>query len=123
MSVHKAESNARTTIIAQIEDAEALDNLKDIFSVEGIDCFFIGRSDLTISLGLDDPADDKVLNAIEEICQEAKKQGRTLGTFTTDLDEIPRLRELGVSMFLLESDHSLLLKGAGDLCERVKCHF
>lgn len=104
-----------TVIIGQIEDAEALDTIDEILSVDGIDCFFIGRSDLTISMGLTDPFDPKVKRALEIITEKARSKNRCIGTFTSRLGEIPYLRSLGISLFLLGSDQSLMLNGATEL--------
>ena len=41
----------QTTVIAMIEDAEAVDNIGAIVAVKGLDAIFIGRADLTLSLG------------------------------------------------------------------------
>lgn len=55
MAAHLADSNARTVLVAQIEDAEALEEIDAIAAVEGVDCLFVGRMDLTVSLGADSP--------------------------------------------------------------------
>lgn len=34
-----------------LEDPEALDHIDDIVAVDGMDAFFLGRSDLTVALG------------------------------------------------------------------------
>ena len=41
------EQDARTTVIAMIEDPEALPVIDQIANVDGLDGFFIGRGDLT----------------------------------------------------------------------------
>jgi len=115
--------NASATVIGQIEDVEALENLDEILSIDGIDCFFIGRSDLTISMGLTDSNDPKVISAIEDICREAKAKGRVIGTFTANLDEILHWRRLGISLFLLGSDQGLMLNGAKSLSSTVRPYF
>ncbi len=60
------ESADGVTIIAQIEDLEALDAIDDIAAVERLDCLFIGRIDLTLALGKTDPSDPVVLEAVEK---------------------------------------------------------
>ena len=45
-------ANDEIMVIVQIETEKAIDNLDEILSVEGIDCIFIGPSDLSGSLGL-----------------------------------------------------------------------
>ncbi|MEM6474983.1 MAG: aldolase/citrate lyase family protein [Pseudomonadota bacterium] len=123
MAEHISASNAARCVIAQLEDKEALDNLDAILSVEGIDCFFIGRADLTVSLGLDNPNDPQVIGAVEHICQQAATMGRRVGMFTSNVDELPKWRELGATLFLLGSDHSMMLEGAKSLTSRVRAHF
>ncbi|GMN02868.1 HpcH/HpaI aldolase/citrate lyase family protein [Erythrobacter sp. MTPC3] len=123
MAEHIETSNAGRTVIAQLEDKEALDNLDAILAVEGIDCFFIGRADLTVSLGLNNPNDAAVIEAVEHICRSAVGAGRRVGMFTSNLDEIPRWRKLGATLFLLGSDHSMMLEGANSLTSKVRAHF
>lgn len=119
MTDHLADSAAETTVIVQIEDLAALDNVAAIASVEGIDALFIGRIDLAVAMqaSASDPA---VIDAVQKICETAKDQGVAVGMFTPDLSEIPRWRSLGVGLFLLSSDHSMLLAGANNLVNAVR---
>ncbi len=123
MTEHIAASNAHISVIAQIEDKAALDNLDAILAVDGIDCFFIGRADLTVSLGFDNPNTPAVIEAVEHICRTAHKAGRRTGMFTANIDELPKWRALGASLFLLSSDHAMMLEGAKGLTTRVRAHF
>lgn len=123
MAEHKAKSEQETVVIAQIEDAEALTHLDDMFAVKAIDAFFIGRADLSVSLGADGPNDPAVIAAVEMICAKGKAAGVTIGMFTANLDEVPKWREAGASLFLLGSDHSFMLQGAADLTKSVRRHF
>ncbi len=107
---HRMETDRRTTIWAQIEDAEALDRLDAIAAVDGIDCLFVGRADLGLSLGLEDQADPKMAAAVAEIAAAARRSGRAAGIFVNDLAEVPeRLRE-GYTGFVCGSDQSLLMR-------------
>lgn len=123
MAEHKAKSAESTVVIAQIEDAEALDHLDDIFAVDGVDAFFIGRADLSVSLGAEGPNDAAVIEAVEAICAKGREAGVCIGMFTANLDELPKWRALGTSLFLLGSDHSFMLKGADELTSKVRSHF
>jgi 2-keto-3-deoxy-L-rhamnonate aldolase RhmA len=120
MAQHLAASRDRTVVIGQIEDREALESLDSIFAQPNIDAFFIGRADLTVSLGLNDPNDAGVLNAVEHIARKGIEAGQVMGMFTANLDEIPRWRSLGVSLFILGSDHGFLLSGAAAMTSRVR---
>ena len=123
LETHIKDSNDSVTVIGQIEDKDALDHLDDILSVDGIDCFFIGRSDLTVSMGLTDRDAPEVLSTIEHICTRAREHGRITGTFTTNFDEIPHWRSLGVSLFILGSDQGLMLNGVKHMTDQVKALF
>lgn len=123
MANHKADSNAAAVVIAQIEDKEALDDLDAILATPGIDCFFIGRADLTISMGLDNPNDPQVIAAVEDICKRGAVAGKTIGMFTANIDEIPKWRALGASLFLLSSDHGFLVQGAAAFAKNVRANF
>ncbi len=112
MSENLQRGNDNTAVIAQIEDLEALDAIHDIAAVEGIDCLFIGRIDLTVALGASTPTQDAVVEAVERICAAASQAHRRIGMFVSDLAEIPKWRALGASLFILKSDHTFILEGA-----------
>ncbi len=109
------ESAEQTTIIAQIEDVEALNVIDAIAAVERLDCLFIGRIDLTVALGKTDPNDSVVVDAVASICAAGKKANTTVGMFLPDAAEFRQWQDLGASLFLLQSDQAFLLAGARDL--------
>lgn len=118
MKDHLEGSARETVVIAQIEDAEALDDIDTIAAVPGIDCLFVGRIDLTLSLGARSPQAPEVIEAVERICDAGARAGRTVGMFVGDLAECGRWRDLGASLFLLESDQGFLRHGAQRLVRR-----
>ena len=64
---------------AMIETREALDNLDEIMSVEGIDGIYIGPADLSLSVGeqpgFDKPENSKAYEQIIRILEYSKKHG------------------------------------------------
>ncbi|MBP7339389.1 aldolase/citrate lyase family protein [Niveispirillum sp.] len=116
---HFQQATESACAIAQIEDAEALEHLDAIAGTPGIDALFIGRIDLTISMGLLDPKAPAVLDACERICAAARRAGKQVGLFTPDLTELPHWRSLGASLFLLGSDQGFLQAGAAKLASDV----
>ena len=120
MPDHKRDSAAATTVIAQIEDVEALECIDDIAKVKGIDCLFVGRVDLAVALGAATLNETAVVEAVEKICKAAQAQGRPVGMFIADLDEIPKWQALGASLFLLASDHAFMLAGAKQLVAKTR---
>ena len=120
MARHLVDSAASTVVIAQIEDLEALAAIDEIAAVDGVDCLFIGRIDLTVALGANSPTEQPVIDAVERICRAATAAGRTVGMFVGNMDEVPHWQAAGASLFLLASDHSFLMRGAGELVATFK---
>ncbi len=114
------ESAKQTTIIAQIEDVESLNEIDEIAAVERLDCLFIGRIDLTVALGKTDPNDSVVVDAVASICAAGKKADTAVGMFVADVAEAKQWRDHGASLFLLQSDQAFLLAGARDLVSALR---
>lgn len=112
MQDHRAASARRTVVIAQIEDAEAVEAIDGIATVDGIDALFIGRIDLTIALGCTSPDDPVVVAACDCVVAAAVAAGRPVGMFLSRPADAPLWTAKGVTLFLLGSDHSLLRSGA-----------
>jgi len=73
-------ANRETLVAVQIEDEAALRNLDDILSVEGIDVFFIGPSDLSASMGHPgNPKAAPVAAAIDKTLKAIVAAGKTPG--------------------------------------------
>ena len=108
-------ANESTTVILQIEDSAALPNIEAIAAVDGVDALFIGRMDLTLSLGLTSPAASAVVEAVQLICTSCTKLRRTVGMFTQTVAEARQWATQGASLFLLESDQQWLLQGSRNL--------
>ena len=119
MGKHRAAARG-VIVIAQIEDAEAVDAIEEIAAVDGIDALFIGRADLTISYGVESPDDPMVISAVERICAAGKVAGRTVGMFLGRVADVPEWRAKGASLFVLQSDQEFLLKGAAVLGDAVR---
>ena len=80
-------ANQEIVVSIQIESKTAVENLEALMSVRGIDMFFVGPADLSISLGLDPIPENThplFLEALEEIKASAKKHKRPLGIFCSN---------------------------------------
>lgn len=114
MKAHRAAAR-NIAVIAQIEDAEALTQIDDIARVDGLDCLFIGRADLTVSLGAETPDDPQVVAAVETICAACVDAGMPVGMFLSRQSDVAHWKEMGATLFILGSDQDFVLKGARDL--------
>jgi 2-keto-3-deoxy-L-rhamnonate aldolase RhmA len=121
MAENIAAARDRTTIIAQIEDPEAIEAIENIAAVEGIDALFVGRADLTVAYGVESQDDPRVVEAIERVCLAGQRHKRPVGLFLARWVDVPLWMEKGATLFLLGSDHGFLLSGAADLLRRTRC--
>ena len=111
MARHRAQA-VSVSVIAQIEDSEALGAIDAIAAVDGIDALFIGRADLTVSMGAESMDDPRVTDAVERICAAGVAANRTIGMFVARTEDIHAWRARGASFFILQSDQEFLLAGA-----------
>ena len=77
-----AHANEMILVLAQIETREAVDNVEELCSVEGVDVLFIGPTDLSQSLGVPgDLSHPTVLRSIERVARAVSKSDKSLGLF------------------------------------------
>lgn len=107
-----AEADARTTVVAQIEDPEALDEIDAIAATEGIDALFIGRGDLTAAMGAPTNDAPMIRDAVDRIAAAAKKAGKPVMVFVGGLKEAEWLRGIGATAFVYSSDQGLMKQAA-----------
>jgi 4-hydroxy-2-oxoheptanedioate aldolase len=117
--------HANDTIVtfAMIETAQALDNLDDIMSVEGLDAVYIGPSDLSISLGLKPAMDDlepKAQQAVEHILARAKAHGLVAGIHNMGPDSALKRVAMGFQFVTVSSDARLIAAGAQQVMAKMR---
>lgn len=110
-----ASGNNDVVVMAQLEDAEALDNLPGLMGVDGIDAYFIGPADLSVSMGINDTWAPQVTQAISTIAAAGRAHDKRLATFLANTQAVPKWRAEGISMFWIASDHAFLMQGAKDM--------
>lgn len=112
MQAYIAAADATVSVIAQIEDAEALDEIDAIASVAGIDALFIGRGDLAVALDADSSSAPAVRAAAERIARAARSANKPICVFASNLTEAAWLKEQGASAFVVSSDQGFLRRAA-----------
>jgi 2-keto-3-deoxy-L-rhamnonate aldolase RhmA len=111
-------SDRNVLVIVNVEEVEALENIDAIAATPGIDVIFIGRSDLSFSLGLRGQQDHpKVQEAVARIAATAKKHNKVLGTLSGNPDQIKRYMEQGFLFFQASTELGLMAAGARELLE------
>jgi 2-keto-3-deoxy-L-rhamnonate aldolase RhmA len=100
--------------IIQIEHADCVKNLAEIAQVPGIDCWMIGPTDLSGSVGrLGEEQATEVQRLIDEIAAQAARHGILLGAFTgDDPATLACWKARGVRIFTLGGDSGYLMSAA-----------
>lgn len=78
-------ANDEILVFAMVETRQALQNLKEIVSVDGLDGVYVGPADLSLSFGKTptlDPQEEEVLAAIKTICDTTRAAGKFAGVHT-----------------------------------------
>ena len=115
-------ANQEILIAVQIETQEALENLDDILSVEGVDACYIGPWDLSVNLGFGAPPQwDKpqYMAAFDRVLEAAKRHGKPAGMFAI-MDNIEWALEKGFKFNTVDCDDFFLIRAAKQALERVR---
>ena len=109
-------ANEEILLFAMIETRQALGNLDEIVSVDGIDGVYVGPSDLSMSLGKTpptlDPQDAEALAAIKRICDVTRKHGKIAGVHTDGAKTAVRRFGEGYQLCTLLNDARLMTNAA-----------
>jgi 2-keto-3-deoxy-L-rhamnonate aldolase RhmA len=114
IDAHYDLADATTTVIAMIEDREAIENIDDITAVEGIDAFFLGRGDLALSLSNASGPAPTVDEAVRIAAKSVLASGKALAAVTIDMtsDDAKQMIDLGVTAMIVGNDQFFMRSGA-----------
>src|SRR5581483_1218586 len=122
MEAHYAASDATTTVIAMIEDREAIERIDEITAVEGIDGFFLGRGDLGLSLSNATGPAPSMEEAVRIVAKSVLAAGKTLCALTQNIasDDAKKMIDLGVTALMVGSDQGFMRSAALTQLEHFK---
>jgi 2-keto-3-deoxy-L-rhamnonate aldolase RhmA len=122
MDTHYQASDETTTVIAMIEDREAIDHIDEITAVEGIDGVFLGRGDLGLSLSNATGPVPTMEEAVRIVAKSVLKSGKALCALTTNMasDDAKKMIDLGVTALMVASDQGFIRTGALAQLEHFK---
>jgi 4-hydroxy-2-oxoheptanedioate aldolase len=108
-------ANETVVTMAMIETQQALENLNEILSVQGLDAVFVGPSDLGQSLGHGpgtDRGEPAVVEAIERVLAAARDHSLAAGIFTGSPEYASRMAGNGFQFVTISSDARLMASAA-----------
>jgi 2-keto-3-deoxy-L-rhamnonate aldolase RhmA len=93
---YTAMANQEILVASQIETVTAINNLDEILSIDGIDVFFIGPTDLSTSMGYVGQVNHpEVQTVIEKTVHRIRAAGRAAGTVAYSHEALIRAKERG----------------------------
>ncbi|MFC5499269.1 HpcH/HpaI aldolase/citrate lyase family protein [Caenimonas terrae] len=104
--------DAQTTVIAMIEDPQAVEQIEAIAAVDGIDAFFIGRGDLTVAYGAGRADDPVIVDAVRRISDAGRAAGKAVVVMVNGPEEAAGFEAMGASAFIVSTDQGLLRRAA-----------
>jgi 4-hydroxy-2-oxoheptanedioate aldolase len=110
-------------IWAMIETAEALEAVRGIAEVPGIDGLFVGPNDLALSLGLppgSNREEPRMIQAFEAIVAAASGAGKMSGIFCTTPAYAARMGRMGFSMVTAGVDSAVMADAAARIVTEAR---
>ena len=114
---YSIEANQEILVSTQVETVEAVNNLDELLSVEGIDVFFIGPSDLSASMGyVGQMNHPEVQTMIEKLAYRIRAAGRVAGTIAYTHETLAKAKERGFQ-FLVHGVTTMMAKSGREYLE------
>ncbi|MDJ0824347.1 MAG: HpcH/HpaI aldolase/citrate lyase family protein [Rhodobacter sp.] len=111
-----ATSDAQICLMVQAESRAAVDNIDAIAGADGVDCVFVGPSDLAADMGYPgDTGAPEVAEAIGHLIARTRAAGKAAGIFAADPAGLTAYRDAGVTVVAVGSDIGALRAGLAGL--------
>jgi 4-hydroxy-2-oxoheptanedioate aldolase len=112
-------ANEEVMVIAHIEDIEAIHNLDQLLTVDGIDVYYLGPVDLSNSLGKPGIVDAELKKIVDDAITKIVGAGKVAGMITTDIEAARRYVSLGVRYLATHAMH-FMAAGSRSFLKAVK---
>ncbi len=116
------QANGLVNVFAMIETAEAIENVDEITSVDGIDGIYLGPQDLSMSLGVGPRSDELapvVEAAIDRVLEHCLRKNLIVGMIAPNAEHAARLIKRGVRFVTMSNDARALAAQAKSLVDGV----
>lgn len=117
---YRRRADESVLVVCQVEDRDGVAAAGSIAATAGVDAVLIGPADLCVDMGADSPADPAVAAAIAQVCAGCREAGTPAGIALPDPASVPAYRDLGMSLFLVGTDQSLLASAVRTLAESFR---
>lgn len=113
--------NEQICVLVQIESRLGVAEASNIAAVPGVDCVFVGPSDLAAAYGhLGNPGHPEVQAAIAEVFAAGQAAGKPLGILAPAEADARRYLAMGASFVGVGSDLGLFRNASQALCDRYR---
>jgi 2-keto-3-deoxy-L-rhamnonate aldolase RhmA len=115
-------ANKEVMVIVQIETKEAVNNINEILSVEGVDATFIGPADLSVSMGYIasfPKLEQEVLDAVKKVLEASNRHNVAPGIWGGSVEKVNMFIEQGFKFIALGEEMDYLIKIKEDM-EKIK---
>ncbi|WP_414902407.1 HpcH/HpaI aldolase family protein [Sphingomonas flavalba] len=115
LSTYAHAADEEVVIVAQLEDAAAIDGIDALLGVERIDGFFIGAADLSLSLANRGDGPEALPKAVTHLATAVSSANRALGAYVDRIDQLPAREAAGYSFLTAASDQAMLRAAASTI--------
>ncbi|MEW6548893.1 MAG: aldolase/citrate lyase family protein [Spirochaetota bacterium] len=107
------EANESTMVILQIERRAAMEDLDNIFSVEGVDAAILGPNDMAASYGVSEDLNGQFLNDIfQKVVDAGKRHGVYTGMHIGNIPKLVEWKKKGMQIITYNTDLGFISSGA-----------
>lgn len=100
-----AAANRWTTLFAQIETRQGVENADAIAAIDGVDCLWVGHFDLSASLGIPGEFEHQdFTDAVQTVIKACRKHGKSAGRLVPTVDEGVTFHEAGFDFICYSGD-------------------
>lgn len=114
-------ANRETLIVIQIESEEAVENVDQLVSIDGVDAVMIGPFDLSQSMGipgqLKDPRMDE---AFQKVIDGCNRHGVAPGVHLTSFEDVEKWVSRGMRFITFQYDISMLVEASREKIGRLR---
>jgi 4-hydroxy-2-oxoheptanedioate aldolase len=113
--------NEGVLTVVQVETRSAVEDVKAIASVPGVDVIFVGPSDLSHSLGVPGAfGDPRFTDQVDRVVKETVNAGKALGVLVRRVEDVEQWLDRGFRFIGIGSDSATLHEGSLSMLQAAR---